>query len=331
MHESFGLLVLILITVVSSKEFNWRDYNTTTEVKRKSDILVLVQLTDTHINHFKKSKSPNLINDLTHFFNTTLRMINPDIVIHTGDITDGILRTGGSRQHIHEWEDYSQILNGSGILDRAVYLDVRGNHDSFKVTNWNSPSNFYSQFSIRAAAQQSRHPFMHTHRVNNIETGLVTSYNFIGIDAAPEPGPGRPFNFVGRLAKTDRLILEDMIESVDMLRHMYYRHSSNLVELELGDWKQNRYFRIGVFERGVFTFSDFEMNPTNKVGIVVISPKNPGYMLDREEDEVMNRHSTQPIRLLVFSFDGQCINEVAVTIDDIPLGNASKDKSSPNL
>lgn len=51
------------------------------------------------------------------------------IVCLSGDITDAKLEDReGSRQFEDEWKQYDQALCESGILDKTIWLDTRGNH-----------------------------------------------------------------------------------------------------------------------------------------------------------------------------------------------------------
>jgi len=46
-----------------------------------------------------------------------------------GDITDAKLEDReGSRQFEDEWKQYDRILRETGVLDKTVWLDTRGNH-----------------------------------------------------------------------------------------------------------------------------------------------------------------------------------------------------------
>lgn len=56
----------------------------------------------------------------------------------TGDLTDAKNADMlGSQQFIEEWATYSDILKHSGVLNKTVWLDIRGNHGmkfSFIIT-----------------------------------------------------------------------------------------------------------------------------------------------------------------------------------------------------
>ena len=51
-----------------------------------------------------------------------------------GDITDAKLEDReGSRQFEDEWREYDRVLQETGILDKTVWLDTRGNHGMYHV------------------------------------------------------------------------------------------------------------------------------------------------------------------------------------------------------
>jgi len=54
-----------------------------------------------------------------------------------GDITDAKLEDReGSRQFEDEWKQYDQALCESGILDKTIWLDTRGNHGRLVHVLW---------------------------------------------------------------------------------------------------------------------------------------------------------------------------------------------------
>jgi len=55
------------------------------------------------------------------------------IIILAGDITDAKLEDReGSRQFEDEWRQYDRILQETGVLDKTVWLDTRGNHGMYR-------------------------------------------------------------------------------------------------------------------------------------------------------------------------------------------------------
>ena len=67
--------------------------------------------------------------DLLRFCTEVIDIIKPKLVIHTGDITDSRTKQPmGSEQHEEEWIEYRDIINGSNVTKKTVWLDIRGNH-----------------------------------------------------------------------------------------------------------------------------------------------------------------------------------------------------------
>lgn len=111
---------------------------------------------------------------------------------------------------------------------------------------------------------------------------------------------------------------------------MYNRHSNGLLELELGDWKDNRMFRILAFDSGIFSFRDFQVDKNlnkNSIFILITNPKDFQFKTDREPF-YLARYSTH-IRFLVFS--RYQILSAKVFIDGLPKGQAVKANNSQNL
>lgn len=173
---------------------------------------------------------------------------------------------------------------------------------------------------------------------------------FLGIDACPDPGLKRPFNFIGILdeheqqsliqlsseakAKADHIVWfahypTSCIMSIDkngmrldlrelvgnthksqvflcghlhsmggLVPQMYTKQQKGYLELELGDWKDNRMYRIAAIDHGIFSFTDQRHN-TWPV-ILVTNPKHARYVIPGREPLDLVPDSTF-IRILVFS------------------------------
>lgn len=67
--------------------------------------------------------------------------------------------------------------------------------DAFNVYSWNSTNNYYRKYTHRG--NQSEGHYMYT------LTKGEDKYNFLGIDACPQPAPKRPYNFIGHLKTSD--------------------------------------------------------------------------------------------------------------------------------
>ncbi|OXB72989.1 UNVERIFIED_CONTAM: hypothetical protein H355_005245 [Colinus virginianus] len=102
-----------------------------------------------------------------------------------------------------------------------------------------------------------------------------------------------------------------------MMPALYSQHRGGTLELELGDWKDNRRFRILAFDHDLLSFADltFEEWPA----VLITNPKSFLYSSSFHEPLVKILHSTH-IRILAFS--PAAITSVKVYIDGVHLGNA---------
>jgi hypothetical protein len=93
---------------------------------------------------------------------------------------------------------------------------------------------------------------------------------------------------------------------------MYTRHAGGLLELEVGDWKEARRYRIMALDQGRLSFVDldYRAGETN-TAILILNPKDPLFFSNSENWEDLKR--TQHVRILVFS-EG-AVARVAMTID----------------
>lgn len=173
---------------------------------------------------------------------------------------------------------------------------------------------------------------------------------FIGIDACPEPGLRRPFNFIGFLDQQEQQTIRNLkkkaeemadhivwfghyptscilpfkTESQRMdLRHfigssqgsqvyvcghlhamgglvkkMYTKQKKGFLELELGDWKDSRMYRLAAIDHGHFSFVDQKHNMWPLV--LVTNPKHAQYEIPGREPLHLIPKSSH-IRLLAFS------------------------------
>ncbi|XP_043478345.1 transmembrane protein 62-like [Leptopilina heterotoma] len=152
-------------------------------------LMWFLQISDIHISIFR---DPSRIIELKEFCDETIDAIKPIVVLASGDLTDAKTSDKmGSRQILEEWQHYKRVLEESHVVNRTVWLDVRGNHDNFNVMNIKSKENYFANYSI----QGKKYPRSYMHQV--LVGGEI--YSFIAIDACLQPGPRRPFNFVGAL------------------------------------------------------------------------------------------------------------------------------------
>ncbi|XP_055386194.1 transmembrane protein 62-like isoform X2 [Condylostylus longicornis] len=79
---------------------------------------------------------------------------------------------------------------------------------------------------------------------------------------------------------------------------MYALHKNGFLELELGDWKKHRLFRVAAFDHGLFSFTDVRYNEWPI--ILVTNPKNALYNMPHKENISIQKNS-KFIRILIFA------------------------------
>lgn len=262
-------------------------------------------------------------------------------MLASGDLTDAKDSDHlGSRQYELEWRTYRNIVDAT-VESKTVWLDIRGNHDNFNVAGDNAETNFFRKYSVQGGANPRSY-------LRQIRIGSER-YSFIAIDACLDPGPKRPFNFIGVLSSndTDHIVrlaeqarrdggnytiwfghyptscivsmgtgsagLRHLIGQYDegfaylcghlhklggMVPRMYTLQNEGFLELELGDWKMNRSYRLAAIDHGLFSFVDVQHGEWPIV--LVTNPKHALYHLPSKEHPRLQRASTH-IRLLAFS------------------------------
>lgn len=169
------------------------------------------------------------------------------------------------------------------FTDCTLLIKQNNSHflDNFNVLNAESKENFFPNYSI----QGKTHPRSYMYQLKRFDE----TYSFIGIDACLEPGPRRPFNFVGIIDKAEieeinritdivktsgsnytiwfghfptscilateghgvKSIIGQLDQSLvyvcghlhtlgGLIPNMYTLQRDGFLELELGDWKDNR-------------------------------------------------------------------------------------------
>lgn len=314
-------------------------------------LIWFMQISDIHISIFH---DPSRISELKEFCDQTVKTIKPAVVLASGDLTDAKTSDNmGSRQFVQEWQLYQQTLKDSDVTEHTVWLDIRGNHDNFNVPSLGSKENFYRNYSV----QGRKHPKSYMYLVKNKDE----VYSFIGMDACLDPGPRRPFNFVGVLTQEEvdhlkNLVMEgrkqgtsymvwfghyptscilapgagirSLISSFPeglaylcghlhmlggLLPNMYTLQHGGFLELELGDWKDNRIYRLAAIDHGLFSFIDVPHRQWPAV--LITNPKHALFTMPSREALDRSLVSTH-VRVLAFSISE--IKTVRIRINDGP-------------
>ncbi|GLV40020.1 hypothetical protein CBL_10916 [Carabus blaptoides fortunei] len=347
-------LINVDLTFASSEHNNsyynaWKEKNKT--ISDSTDHLVwFLQISDIHISKFQDRSR---ITELREFCELTVPAINPKVVLASGDLTDAKTKDHiGSRQYEDEWKYYSAVLQDCRISEKTKWLDIRGNHDNFNVASINSKENYFLNYSMQGKYHSKS--YMHQERIGD------DVYSFIAVDACLDPGPRRPFNFVGILNNVEIQNIRSLVQKArdkgseyivwfghfptsciltpgsggvrnilgqypeglvymcghlhtlgGLVTNMYTLQKAGFLELELGDWKDNRIFRLAAIDHGLLSFVDSRHGDWPLV--LITNPKHALYTIPNREPSQFIAHSTH-IRILAFSVSN--ITNVSVKIND---------------
>lgn len=309
-----------------------------------NNLVWFLQVTDLHLSNRGNFERQT---DFNEFAKTYVDIIQPDVVLVTGDITDGRIpnTTFGTAQQLDEWMAYSGAVSRSGALSKTHWLDIRGNHDNFNVYRPKDPSTLYRQYSVMGKHHERNY-------MKIIEKG-DKRYSFIAVDEVQTPGLKIPFNFIGIVKDEDLTELKhfkeqsltnhseysvwfahyptssiaspgeglrNIIDGPYLCGHfhtignwvakMHATQQPGYAEVELGDWKYNRRVRLAAIDHQLFSLVDvnFRQLPI----ALMTNPKPAEYSMPKFEPIGRIANSTH-IRVVAFS--NATIDKVEISID----------------
>lgn len=186
-------------------------------------VVWVVQLSDLHFSVF----NPDRAQDFKRLVGPALAMINPSLVLITGDLTDGKSKDLLTmKQEEAEWIEYQTIMDDiiqkSG-LDQKIFYDLRGNHDNFGVPEIGGAYDYYQKYSINSRLR----------RHGNVQSVTLLNNDwkhlFVGIDSTMEIGLRGPTNVFGH--PTDNLLSD--LES-ELSQYDHESAKSTLTKISFG-------------------------------------------------------------------------------------------------
>uniref|UniRef100_A0A6G1SK64 Transmembrane protein 62 n=1 Tax=Aceria tosichella TaxID=561515 RepID=A0A6G1SK64_9ACAR len=166
--------------------------------KLDNNLIWFLQVTDLHISNRGNFDRQT---DFIEFSRTYMDIVKPDVVLVTGDITDGRKpnTTFGTGPQLDEWLAYYDAITKTNAINKTKWIDIRGNHDNFNVYRPQDPNNLYRKYSIMGKNHSRNF-------CEFLEKGTGSDakrYTFIGVDEVQTPGLKIPFNFIGIVKDED--------------------------------------------------------------------------------------------------------------------------------
>jgi len=333
--------------IVIDPEFS--KYNGPSPSNNSDETLIMMQVSDIHVSKFH----PEYLANFNVILNSIIPAIKPRAVFVSGDITDGfetdrsIIQVDGLQQR-EEWQAYQTALIDSGVLNKTIWRDMRGNHDAYGTGLPDDVDmNLYETYgSTSKTNNQLDDDIKRTSWSLDISVSQHSVYRFIGLDTTTEGGLTLAFNFYGYVSSVLRYdainhIEKNPVTSSILIGHQpesslsgglgqlvdrvpYYlcghvhatdmkqRISKATIELELADLKVNRMFRVMAWDHGMFSFNDVSLDSPFPTGMIT-QPKDARYL---SQHEPFFGSNISHVRVLAFTSDDASIVSVSIKFND---------------
>ncbi|KAM9645660.1 transmembrane protein 62 isoform 7-T8 [Trichechus inunguis] len=208
-------------------------------------------------------------------------------------------------------------------MEKTKWLDIKGNHDAFNIPGLESVENYYRKYS--AVRKDGSFHYVHSTPFGNysficvdatLSPGPKRPYNFFGIlnekqmeellSLAKESSWSNHTIWFGHFTTSTILSSSPGIRSImssataylcghlhtlgGLMPVLHTRHFQGTLELEVGDWKDNRRYRIFAFDHDLFSFADLTFGKWPVV--LITNPKSLLYSYAKHEPLERLLHST---------------------------------------
>lgn len=142
------------------------------------DPILLMQLTDTHLNYKAKGqiKAKQFETALTQstIYNPSLILLSGDLVDNKDAAKDDI---GYGDQHPNDYALYQSVINNIKNFDKTKIIDIAGNHDEYGVGDLDSPHHYVMNNSIYYSALFSEKKDLHKFWISRKETDEIELFS----------------------------------------------------------------------------------------------------------------------------------------------------------
>eukprot|EP00792_Barthelona_sp_PAP020_P002729 TRINITY_DN1429_c0_g1_i1.p1 TRINITY_DN1429_c0_g1~~TRINITY_DN1429_c0_g1_i1.p1 ORF type:complete len:663 (+),score=162.64 TRINITY_DN1429_c0_g1_i1:59-2047(+) len=217
---AYGLIYLIGICVAIARikffqnldDFIINPSNLNGLTNEYGNVVKIAHITDLHVS----KSNPNFFENFHKFSTDIVQHLSPDAIIATGDLTNSVCDFV-SLQREYEWQLYNETV--FKYLKKYNYFDIRGNHDSYSVDNFENP--LQNKFLEYGYVEQTMKQYIYKDLAYKIE---FNDLNIVLFDTNELEGPKWPLGFFGSLNNNRTQILDSLLEKNDSKINLIFTH-----------------------------------------------------------------------------------------------------------